>query len=260
MELNSKIIYELKSLRKIYEVKEKKTDLEFITSTLDIFRSDAVFSSIIRYRFDDVIKDPIVVNGNGEITINLKMFYIYLNKYVLVWKNELKDEEIISVKNFYVFNALLHELGHIMQDFSLNDYSEINRLYQDFNEADFNLLCKLIYRIRGCFFAYERNANVFAGRILTDIYDDASAIARVATFSYLDPLLYLYNKKYPNYYTLKLLRLEDDYDLEGIPKIVLLENGFNIEKEIIDYINLLYSKFNNFEIEYNEVKEYLKKL
>ena len=186
--------------------------------------------------------------------------YIYLNKYVLVWKNELKDEEIISVKNFYVFNALLHELGHIMQDFSLNEYSEINRLYQDFNEADFNLLCKLIYRIRGCFFAYERNANVFAGRILTDIYDDASAIARVATFSYLDPLLYLYNKKYPNYYTLKLLRLEDDYDLEGIPKIVLLENGFNIEKEIIDYINLLYSKFNNFEIEYNEVKEYLKKL
>ncbi len=175
MELNSKIIYELKSLRKIYEVKEKKTDLEFITSTLDIFRSDAVFSS---------------------------------------------------------FNALLHELGHIMQDFSLNEYSEINRLYQDFNEADFNLLCKLIYRIRGCFFAYERNANVFAGRILTDIYDDASAIARVATFSYLDPLLYLYNKKYPNYYTLKLLRLEDDYDLEGIPKIVLLENGFNIEKSI----------------------------
>ena len=90
MELNSKIIYELKSLRKIYEVKEKKTDLEFITSTLDIFRSDAVFSSIIRYRFDDVIKDPIVVNGNGEITINLKMFYIYLNKYVLVWKMNLK--------------------------------------------------------------------------------------------------------------------------------------------------------------------------
>ena len=260
MELNSKIIYELKSLRKIYEVKEKKADLEFITSTLDIFRSDAVFSSIIRYRFDDVVKNPIVVNGYGEITINLKMFNIYLDKCVLFWKDELKDEEIIPVKNFYVFNALLHELGHIIQDFSLNEYSEINRLYQNFNEAAFNLLCKLIYRIRGCFFAYERNANVYAGRILTDIYDDSSAIARVAAFSYLDPLLYLYDKKYPSYYTLKLLGLEDDYDLEGIPKIVLLENGFNIEKEIIDYINLLYSKFNNFEIEYNEVKEYLKKL
>ena len=42
--------------------------------------------------------------------------------------------------------------------------------------------------------------------------------------------------------------------------IVVDELYFNIEKEIIDYINLLYSKFNNFEIEYNEVKEYLKKL
>lgn len=42
MEINNKVIHELKKLKKIYEVKEREADLEFITSTLDIFRSDAV--------------------------------------------------------------------------------------------------------------------------------------------------------------------------------------------------------------------------
>lgn len=259
MELSKDVVDNINFLKQKYERNKKLADYAFIREALDIVASTSKFKSVLSYDINDCIKDKALCR-DGKIIINPDKVIESTLKEIEFWGEQLRIDEIIPTRNMHVLALILHEATHVWDDSSLSDYDEVNRLYKDINEVSHNTIYKIIYYFCAKSFPFERHANLCALKILAGIYDEESSMGRIARMYYLDLLIYLYEKSYPIKKTLKRFHLKDDYDLKGIPFLVQIENGFNIEKEKLEYVEYLHDEYINFETNYEDVVKKIKEL
>lgn len=260
MELDENIINEINNLRLAYEREEKLADYLFIKEVLDIIEATPLFKPVLSYEIFNGF--GIMANsGGGRVSINSEKVIDRTKSEIKFWGNQLRDYEILPTRNMYVLAIVLHEVTHAWQDSGLSEFEEVNRLYADLDAATFSGIARLVYLLRGKrIISSERHANLCAYKTLAKIYDEESSMGRIARFYYLDLLLHLYKKSCPIKKDLNAFGLKDDYNLDGIPFLVLLEHGFNVEREKIEYLNFLHEKYINFESNFEDLTKEIRRL
>ena len=179
-----------------------------------------------------------------------------INKY----KASLRNETLLMAINFYILATLLHESSHIYQVFGLDENNEINRFYKELYRKldEIHLKERIILLFKRIYFTHERQATIDAFRIAANIYGDSSFHDLVECY-HLCHLYYLKKNISALELTMNLFKMEHSYDFSSLSPIELLELGYPVSKEYLNYVHMTLDKYCNQQIEYKDAIYALKK-
>ena len=263
MEISSKAIDGIREVRLDYERQQKVFDRPFFDEIFSILRQEEMLKDKLKVMYDAKGWGLTAYVIEDEIHIVLKN----LVKDCLIraeqWMSQFDDMRIVEVQNLYGIYAVFHELTHIWQTYGCNRDEEINRLYYDLFAKTQNLTFyqTFMYSRHALNFCFERNAMLEAFREVTRVYE-GSEYREVAEASYMMSIDDYGAGKNANPvdYTLKILKMKNDYDFSNLTNIEKLEHGIIVDKNTMRKAGDISIKYSREMIEFDEAREKLLKL
>lgn len=262
MEISSSAIEQIKDVRISYEKKQQVFDRPFFDEIFLILSKEAKLRDKIKVVYDEKRYGFTAYVEEDEIHIVLKNLVRDCFARAEQWMSQFDDMRIVEVQNLYAIYAVFHELTHIWQIYGINRDPEINRLYKDLFEKTEHLTFyqTYMYNRHALNFCFERNAELEAFREVARIYE-GSEYREVAEACYMMDIDN-YGNKYNNPvdYTLKILRMKNDYDFSNLSNIEKLEHGIMVDDEVMKQAERISIEYAKSIIEYDEAREKLLKL
>ena len=262
MEISSKAIEQIKDVRISYEKKEQVFDRPFFDEIFLILSKEEQLRDKIKLVYDEKGLGFTAYVEDDEIHIVLKNLVKDCFSRAMQWMSQFENMSIVSVQNLYGIYAVFHELTHIWQTYGCNRDSEVNRLYKDLFDKTQHLTWyqAFLYNSHALDFCFERNAELEAFREVVRIYE-GSLYREVAETCYMMNIdNYGKGKNNPVYYTLKLLKMKNDYDFSNLSNIERLEHGIIVDDDTMKKTERISIEYAKEIIEYDEAREKLLKL
>lgn len=264
MQLTDTTKRDLKSLLERYTTQDRLADEKFINETLEIINADEKIDGKIRY---EVVRKIISVCPKYIDGINYFDVNWIRNSIATFPENyrEYYDEYYDGIiANIFAMYYILRDTVKTTHRLGLTGFEELNHLYYDLYQK-VDAFSKRQYRkyLKSHKPALiDRNANVQAYKILSDIYQ-LSNIRMIPDLQYLKCLLrgYEQGNSSPAHIDLDYLGLDyDAYDFSNIPFLDALEHGVTEDGSKIAQASHLSEDYFDDKKSFNEVYKELRKV